>query len=89
MKELIFLSLLLQVSSGNVCKTNDEGPAKNAPCVFPFEFFNEEFHSCTNIKDPKGKLWCSTKVNQDGIHVKGYWGFCDLKGKYMTSYQSE
>ena len=39
-------------------------------------------------QDPKGKLWCSTKVEgPENEHVKGkgFWGFCDMHfGKCIT-----
>ena len=41
------------------------------------------FHS----KDDKNQFWCSTKVDEDGVHVgggNGYWGYCD-KTSYTTS----
>ena len=32
-----------------------------------------------SIKDPDGKLWCSTLLDAEGKHVggKGYWGYCE------------
>ena len=31
------------------------------------------------MSDPEGKLWCSTKVDEFGSHVKsgGFWGRCN------------
>ena len=32
-----------------------------------------------SIKDPDGKLWCSTLLDAEGKHVggKGHWGYCE------------
>ncbi len=48
------------------------------PCIFPFEYLGQTFYRCTTLKDPDGKPWCSTKVDEDGSHVTsgGYWGHC-------------
>ena len=83
MKELALVLIVLsaEVCIASVCKTNDKGTKKNTPCVFPFKFQQETYHSCTNASDPKGNLWCSTKVDPDGYHLKGNWGFCDMRGK--------
>ena len=82
MKEFALLLLLLQMCSGKVCHTNDEGPIKNTPCVFPFIFNLQTYHSCTDIGDDNGKLWCATLVDQSGNHVRGNWGYCNLNGKH-------
>lgn len=82
MKEFALLLLLLQMCSGKVCRTNDEGPIKNTPCVFPFIFNLKTYHSCTDIGDENGKLWCATLVDKSRNHVRGNWGYCNLNGKH-------
>ena len=58
--------------------TNDEGPQKNTPCVFPFRIKGTIYKECTNEKDPDNKFWCSTKVDENGEHIGGQenFGFC-------------
>ena len=38
------------------------------------------------LKDDDGKFWCSTKVDDSGVHIgkKGYWGYCE-KWSYSIS----
>ena len=38
------------------------------------------------MKDDDGKFWCSTKVDDSGVHIgkKGYWGYCE-KWSYSIS----
>ena len=67
-------------NSAKICNmTNNEGPQKNKPCVFPFRIGETEYLECTNEKDPEGLFWCSTKVYKSGQHVggKNQWGYCD------------
>jgi Fibronectin type II domain len=50
-------------------KTNTEGPQKEKNCVFPFEYKNKVYDSCTNIGETdKTKFWCSTEVDSSGNH---------------------
>jgi len=60
------------------CKTNGDGPVKNAPCVFPFTVNGRKYHGCTIDYDAKNRYWCSTQVDEDGQHVPsmGKWGYC-------------
>ena len=34
------------------------------------------FNACTTLDSPEKVHWCSTKVNEDGVHVYGNWGDC-------------
>ena len=38
------------------------------------------------LKDDNGQFWCSTKVDDSGVHIggKGYWGYCE-KWSYSIS----
>merc|ERR1712241_1181043 len=46
-------------------------------CVFPFAFLEVEHAGCTAI-DGDSNPWCSTLVDENGVHVSGGgdWGFC-------------
>ena len=43
-------------------------------CVFPFTYYGETYHNCTNIDKPRG-LWCATKVDGNGTMER--WGYCN------------
>ena len=60
------------------CKTTYDSPSKtrNVACVFPFIHDNTTFNSCTDVTDPDGRFWCSSKVDESGKHIQGNWGFC-------------
>jgi len=45
-------------------QTDGKGPKKNAPCIFPFKYKKVVHYDCTNVADPDGKFWCSTKVDK-------------------------
>jgi len=47
-------------------------------CKFPFKFRNKVFASCTTDFDPDNRPWCSTKTDNNDIHVpgEGEFGFC-------------
>jgi hypothetical protein len=77
-----------QVSLSQKClKTNDQGPQKNQPCVFPFTLQGTVYTSCTSKTDKDGRFWCSTKVDEEGSHIKGQWGFCD-RGNFVEDNKS-
>jgi len=40
-------------------------------CVFPFSYGDGTFTSCTSWYTNGGAPWCSTKVDQYGIHISG------------------
>ena len=73
------------------CRTNNDGPSKNVPCVLPFAFKGKDHHKCIWDKDGS---WCSTKVDKFAIHIGGgnFWGYCNPncpmgnkpKGKYQV-----
>jgi len=66
-----------------VCNVQESGSKTRQRCKFPFKFKGKTFRSCTKFEDPDEKLWCSTKVDDDGKHIgkKGFWGHCE-KGRY-------
>ena len=55
------------------------GADPNKPCIFPFKFDGQTWNTCTNVDDPSGPYWCSTKVDDQGNHIggQGNWGNCD------------
>jgi len=57
------------------CVTKD-GPETGATCISPFKFVptNKTYYGCTY--DTSTEPWCSTKVNEFGYHLSGYWGVC-------------
>ena len=62
------------------------GGAKiGASCVFPFIFMGVEYNGCTTI-DGDSTPWCSTLVDDAGVHVRGIgaWGYCGPKCKLHT-----
>ena len=69
---------VLIVKEKESCKTID-GPGVGKPCIFPFIFSltGRSYNSCTKDGDDSVKeYWCSTKVDDDGVHVSGNFGFC-------------
>eukprot|EP00092_Neocalanus_flemingeri_P015778 GFUD01017082.1.p1 GENE.GFUD01017082.1~~GFUD01017082.1.p1 ORF type:complete len:578 (-),score=97.32 GFUD01017082.1:48-1781(-) len=71
---LLFSGLWLD--SGLGCLTTDKDP--NVPCVFPFTYLGTVYSGCTRANDPDEKLWCATKVDENGSyinHSKQY-GYC-------------
>ncbi len=87
---VVFLTGLFYV---NVCTsmkcvlTNAEGPQTYKTCVFPFTVGNRTYSECTKNHDKFGKLWCSTKVNEDGKHVadEDEWGYCGQDPSFKTN----
>ena len=40
-------------------------------CVFPFKLGGRLYDTCTTVGSEDGSAWCSTEVDQDGVHVEG------------------
>jgi len=58
------------------------GPATGAYCIFPFTYGEEIHTTCAEWVyggEEQGKFWCSTKVDDFGVHVngEGNFGFCE------------
>ena len=65
----------------STCVTNGSGKARRGtPCVFPFKINSETFNECTRKFDNNNELWCSTRVDSEGNHIRGNWGHCDCTG---------
>ena len=41
----------------------------NVSCAFPFVLEGNKYDSCTTDEDPDVKLWCSTKTDEENVHV--------------------
>ena len=61
---------------GNVCITESDSKVANAPCVFPFKHKGVVYEGCPVDRKDKTRRWCSTKIDKDGKHVNGNYGFC-------------
>ena len=49
---------------------------KEEQCVFPFKYKGVSYDSCTTV-DNNDKLWCSTKTDEDGKFISGFWVNCN------------
>ena len=47
-----------------------------AACQLPFVYEGRQRWACITDNDPEGLAWCSTAVDEAGVHVKGSWGHC-------------
>jgi len=77
----------------NSCKTlpyRSDSPLQgsNKPCIFPFKAYVDQekqivktINGCTTelCGEDCSRYWCSTKVDNNGFHIKGNWGYCDTK----------
>ena len=54
------------------------GPNPNELCVFPFKLHGITYNQCTTTDNDEGDItpWCSTLINDTGVHIKGNWGNC-------------
>ena len=64
------------------CKTNG-GAIPNRQCTFPFTVYGKTFDACTSVGHTAP--WCSTKVDQNGHHVRGNWGDCGSECSCINS----
>ena len=73
---LAILFLLFQLSSS--CEVKQQSNDQTTPCQFPFILGNTTYYGCTTYLDPDGKLWCSTRTNDQSEHIgqKSFWGYC-------------
>ena len=73
---LALLFLLFQLTSS--CEVRQQSNDQTTPCQFPFILGNTTYYGCTSYLDPEGKLWCSTKTNDQSEHIgqKSFWGYC-------------
>lgn len=69
-----------EVLTGCNTKSSDNPSRKsNKECVFPFTHLGKTHNGCKVGSDVEDEgPWCSTKVDENGVHVrgKGEWGYC-------------
>ena len=51
-----------------ICKTSG-GPSSNKKCVIPFKWNGKTYNKCPPDPEKTGKYWCSTKVDNNGVHI--------------------
>ena len=61
---------------GNFCVTESDSKVPNAPCIFPFKHKGVVYEGCPVDSSDKTRRWCSTKIDKNGKHVNGNYGFC-------------
>ena len=61
------------------------------PCIFPFLYAGETFHSCTSRDSDTGRPWCATSLDSEGWVVDHQWGDCeeDCDGTTLSSCHEE
>ena len=74
------LGNLKEVSRSSVGDWGEDAQALIAaqagkPCIFPFKHDGVTHNKCKVIFGDVPI--CSTRVDSDGNHVDGHWGFCD------------
>ena len=63
----------------NLTLQNGRGPAAvGTLCVLPFRHRGRTYNGCTkrNVDIEDSDAWCSTGVDEFGVHVTGKWGEC-------------
>merc|ERR1712156_542116 len=59
-----------------ICLTAKDSVDPEKECVFPFTHNNITYNGCPTDPDDETKRWCSTKTDENGVHVKESWGYC-------------
>ena len=59
-----------------LCLTAKDSLDPEKECVFPFTHNNITYNGCPTDPDDETKRWCSTKTDENGVHVKESWGYC-------------
>ena len=49
---------------------SDEGEETGKECIFPFQFNGNVHNECTWDQAAPGNPWCSTKVDENGVHIE-------------------
>lgn len=60
----------------NVCLTTAESVVSETKCVFPFIHDDVAYYGCVIDPIDETKRWCSTKTEENGLHINGNWGYC-------------
>ena len=68
------------------CATTS-GPEAGQPCIFPYTAVDKTCAgpTCCNFDDDSKGPWCSTKVDKNGVHITGEYGYCSAPciGKHI------
>jgi len=65
-----------------LCLTSKDSKDPEKECVFPFTHVEEDgnftYHGCPTDPQDKTRRWCSTKTDENGVHINGIdaWGYC-------------
>ena len=77
----------------DVCLTTSDSEAPEQECIFPFTFNNFTYYGCPTDPNDESKRWCSTKTDENGVHIPGQWGYCSdhccLQNKFQWASWSE
>ena len=65
----------IRVSSPE-CVTASDSKVPDTPCVFSFTHEGVLYEVCLTDPVNKTRRWCSTKTDENGIHVMENCGFC-------------
>jgi len=62
----------------DVCLTSVHSKDPEKECIFPFNHDNLTYYGCPIDPEDKTKRWCSTKTDENGVHISGdgAWGYC-------------
>ena len=67
-----------QGGPGEICLTTIDSHDSEKECVFPFIHDDVTYNGCPIDPIDETKRWCSTKTDENGVHVRGEgaWGYC-------------
>jgi len=80
---VISLTLLLEFGFGlfrKPCFVIENKSNETKRCIFPFALKSDPkftYNGCTSKYMKNGRFWCSTKIDENGIHERGHWGYCN------------
>ena len=78
---LIGLSTCMVVSLPNLreqdfCLTTYDSVIPEEECIFPFKHDNITYYGCPIDPIDETRRWCSTLIDDNGVHVNSKWGYC-------------
>jgi len=60
----------------DACLTASDSKDPGKECVFPFKYENVTYFGCPMDPEDATRRWCSTKTDENGVHVTGSFGYC-------------
>jgi len=60
----------------DVCLTASDSKDPGNECVFPFKHDDITYFGCPIDPEDATRRWCSTKTDENDVHVKGSFGYC-------------